>query len=171
MLQCVFQGGRGFRAGGYQCRCVEGFFDPEGPDNWTGLLASSETPLGPRSCVRCPDECQPCKGGRCEAQLQPTLRAALLATQAVCMALTFVGAVALFRNRKRKVSTSKCFLIKDQSVCFFIKLLGRFLCFPLKVFPQLMTIHDCFQPISSSMWTMLETILLGTFMLYAAVSK
>ncbi|XP_059473728.1 probable G-protein coupled receptor 158 isoform X2 [Neocloeon triangulifer] len=123
---CVFVAGRGFCSGAYSCRCVEGFFDPEGPDNWTGLLPSSETPLGPRTCVQCPDECQPCKGGRCEAKLQPTLRAALLATQAVCMTITFVISVAVFRNRKRK-------------------------------------------PLSSSMWTMLETILFGTFLLYAGV--
>ncbi|CAB3373546.1 Hypothetical predicted protein [Cloeon dipterum] len=123
---CIFVPGKGFCSGSYSCRCIEGFFDPDGPDNWTGTLASTEVPLGPRTCVRCPDECQPCKGGLCEAQLQPTLRVTLLATQAVCMAITLIVSITLFRNRKRK-------------------------------------------PISSSMWTMLETILFGTFLLYAAV--
>lgn len=105
LFQCAFQPGLGFRSGGYECRCLRGFFNPDASVGWTGF-PGPDTELQPQSCVPCPEECGHCAGGsaECLARLDPTLRGALLAVESLCMGATVGLAIAVFRNRKRKVS-------------------------------------------------------------------
>ncbi|KAF4522803.1 hypothetical protein B566_EDAN014847 [Ephemera danica] len=102
--ECVFQHGMGFRSGGYECRCLQGFFNPDAEGDWTGF-SGKEAELEPRACLPCPEECGDCAGGaaRCMARHNLNVRGALLAVQSLCMGITVGLAFIVFRSRKRKV--------------------------------------------------------------------
>lgn len=110
MFQCVFMAGTGFQSGGYECRCLRGFFNPDATLGWKGF-SGAEAEVTPQFCVPCPEECGDCEGGgaQCLARINPLLRGALLALESFCMGATVGLAFLVFRNRKRKVrSSTRC---------------------------------------------------------------
>ncbi|XP_046384852.1 uncharacterized protein LOC124155179 [Ischnura elegans] len=135
---CVPLVGNGFRRGGYECRCLPGYFNPQA--TWRGFTALPPGKEGTRRCYPCPESCRDTcvelgedvgiegirKIPTCTAPRDLRLRRALVGMQLACMAGTIALAALVFRRRKCKT-------------------------------------------IASGMWTILETILFGTFLLYATV--
>lgn len=59
----------------------------------------------PFRCVPCPPECDFCEaGGICQAKRDLYLKSIILSLQLVCMAITVVLALVVFKQRKCKVS-------------------------------------------------------------------
>ncbi|XP_071447933.1 metabotropic glycine receptor [Hetaerina americana] len=136
--KCVPLEGHGFRRGGYECRCLPGYFNPQA--TWRGFTSLPPGNEGTRRCYPCPENCRDTcvelgedvgvdgirKIPTCTTPRDLRLRRALVGMQLACMAGTIALAALVFRRRKCKT-------------------------------------------IASGMWTILETILFGTFLLYATV--
>lgn len=133
--ECVPAKGFGFRRG-YDCTCRVGYFSPDSDvpkrhfrgERGGGLdenvLRRNNTLY---RCLPCPEGCEVCgRDSPCMARHDYLLRTVVLGVQILCMCITVVIAIVVFKQRKCKT-------------------------------------------IASGMWTILETILLGIFLLYSTV--
>ncbi|XP_049822451.1 probable G-protein coupled receptor 158 isoform X2 [Aethina tumida] len=115
--------------GRYRCLCREGYFHPGANASWKGFHGQDvETGIvdSPR-CTRCPSNCDDCQpNGICLAKKDVYLKTEILIVQIICMAVTVILGLVVFKQRKTK-------------------------------------------SIATGMWTILETILLGIFILYSTV--
>ncbi|KAK4880411.1 hypothetical protein RN001_008557 [Aquatica leii] len=127
--ECIPQYDYGERRGGYRCVCRQGFFYPGANLSWNGFLGEEVEKglLNSYRCLSCPPECDVCsEEGVCEAKRDLYLKSIILILQLICMTITVILALIVFKQRKCKA-------------------------------------------IASGMWTILETVLLGIFFLYAMV--
>ncbi|CAH1138703.1 unnamed protein product [Phyllotreta striolata] len=127
--QCVRDGPAVEKRGNYRCICRQGFYRHNGISNLSWAIDDTETgEIDIVRCSRCPEECEYCdpNTGVCQARQDVYLKTAILCVQLVCMAVTVILALIVFKQRKTKA-------------------------------------------IASGMWKILETILLGIFILYATV--
>ncbi|XP_023712991.2 probable G-protein coupled receptor 158 [Cryptotermes secundus] len=125
--ECVPAKGPGLRRG-YTCTCRLGYFSQDSDltkRHFRGEEGDADETL--YKCVPCPDGCDVCGGDSpCMARHDYLLRTVVLGVQILCMCITVVLAIVVFKQRKCKT-------------------------------------------IASGMWTVLETILLGIFLLYSTV--
>ena len=139
----------------YTCVCKEGFYIPnetiQGFPSDKVELASSNY-----SCTPCPGGCLCDKDGNClfgeeieEFFTETLLRAIIGAVLGACMLCCLMMSLVVFRQRKCKVCACSCISQKTLTNLLYIIWL---------------------QTIASGMWTILETILVGIVLLYAAVS-
>ncbi|KAG5885164.1 hypothetical protein JTB14_037473 [Gonioctena quinquepunctata] len=129
-MQCIREGPGVEKSGRYRCICRKGFYLPSGANLSSSGLYGEDIEAGlidmPR-CLPCPEGCEVCEpSGICTARKDVYLKTVVLCIQLASMAVTFVLALVVFKQRKTKA-------------------------------------------IATSMWTILETILLGIFILYATV--
>ncbi|KAJ9588370.1 hypothetical protein L9F63_018296 [Diploptera punctata] len=127
--ECVPAEGVGFRRG-YTCVCRPGYFSDSTMKHFRSQEAEHTFPVADNTihrCIPCPEGCDVCgEDAPCMARYDYLLRTVVLGVQILCMCITLVLAIIVFKQRKCKT-------------------------------------------IASGMWTILETILLGIFLLYSTV--
>lgn len=116
-------------------------------------------------CLACPPQCDICEnGGICFAKRDMVLKTTILGIQLTCMAVTVVLGLIVFKHRKCKVILRYQLNFSEKFMKYFTTTILY------KCITYFNTRTVSFQTIASGMWTILETILLGLFLLYATVS-
>ncbi|XP_056630766.1 probable G-protein coupled receptor 158 isoform X1 [Diorhabda sublineata] len=123
-MLCLRNGPPTEKNGNYRCVCQKGYYNRRDNFSWNGEDIEIRSIDIPR-CIPCPEGCQFCDpSGVCGTRQDVYLKTVILCIQLICMAITVILGLIVFKQRKTKA-------------------------------------------IASSMWKILETILLGIFILYA----
>ncbi|CAH0557756.1 unnamed protein product [Brassicogethes aeneus] len=118
----------------YRCVCRQGYYYQGANSTWRGFRPREEDKSDGidsphlQRCIRCPKECkEECEpNDLCSAKKDVFIKTAILIIQLICMGITLILALVVFKQRKTK-------------------------------------------SIATGMWTILETILFGIFILYSTV--
>ncbi|XP_067107339.1 metabotropic glycine receptor [Osmerus mordax] len=127
-MECLPVRGRGFVLDNYNCHCKAGFYHPNrvsvnGFKNpGTKGRASDSGPNADEGsssdCLPCRDGCAYCKDDTpCVARGDGGLRVAVLSFQALCMLLSFVSMVVVYRYRRNKSIRASGLVLLEAILC------------------------------------------------------